>query len=61
MLRSDGWAGSAAYLVGLTGPVDDLAGWLLARAFAAGAEFAHTHQPVAGFTRVDGLDVHVDV
>ncbi|WP_432544164.1 hypothetical protein [Kineococcus sp. SYSU DK002] len=42
-LRPDGWAGPAVHLAGLAGPVPALVGWLLSRAFEAGAEIAHTH------------------
>ncbi|WP_432509979.1 hypothetical protein [Kineococcus sp. SYSU DK001] len=70
VLRSDGWAGPAAYLAGLAGPVPALADWLLRRAFETGAEVAHTHPgddgEAAGFARlgfreVAALDVLVDV
>ncbi|GAA0295846.1 hypothetical protein [Kineococcus aurantiacus] len=68
VLASEGRAGPAALLGGLTGHVPALGTWLLRRAFAAGARFAHTHPggdaeaPALarlGFAEAAALDVHL--
>ena len=78
MLRSDGAAGPAAYLAGVavlepraaaaSGP--RCSAWLLERAFADGARFAHLHADTdaaarvyarLGFTPAGALDIYVDL
>jgi ribosomal protein S18 acetylase RimI-like enzyme len=77
LLHSDGRAGSAGYLAGVTtlpafrrgGIAAAVSGWLLERAFGAGAELAHLHPDSdraagiygrLGFREVAGFDVYVD-
>ena len=77
-IRTDDRAGACVYLAGVAvvvtarrrGIAGALSSWLLARGFAAGAEFAHLHPDTdlaarvygrLGFTEVPGFDVYVEL
>jgi GNAT superfamily N-acetyltransferase len=77
-LRSDGAAGPSLYLAGVAvlaaarrrGIGAALSSWLLARGFAAGADFAHLNPDTdeaariyerLGFVETPGLDIYVDI